>query len=176
MWAGFSTWVLFHYEWDEVNEVWETSLTRAQKYSIPIRHRVIFQCKIPTKVMIGMRDKIPDTMLETQLETVGLIWPPSCTHEQQITQTAVETSRIPLPVGTILSMALETERSAALNCMPELILLRLFCQVLKWKRRCQLHPHRVSRMSPYLSALSICVCYTPSETLRLAERYVLLSV
>lgn len=140
------------------------------------RHSTKMQHPCCTELFSNAESPQKIRMLETSVENSRAhlaSCAPSCTNEQQITQTAVETSRIPLPVGTSLSMALETERSAALDCMPELILLKLFCQVLKLKCWCQLYPHRVSRMSPHSSALRICVCYTLGESLRLAEHYVL---
>lgn len=38
---------------------------------------------------------------------------------------------------------------------------------------CQLYLYTVSRVSPYLAALKICVCYTLFKTLLLAVDYVL---
>lgn len=65
------------------------------------------------------QDYILDMLFKTPGNTIIQPLP----FSNRLHKPPVEAELIPLPVGTILSMALEAERSAALDCIPELVLL-----------------------------------------------------
>lgn len=89
---------------------------------------------IPTKDTTSPQDIIPDLLFQSFLATTGIIWPlhlsPEPTRKKKknkISQEIVESSFVPLPAGTISPMALHDKRSAALNCIADVISLEMLC-------------------------------------------------